>query len=278
VKPTSIVFLVIAALMIIGGVITCSVAEDIALTDNYTLFPEETDGTHMRYPFSAEDINKIELLLSDATVNIIGDSAETCIEFLNFREGLYTFSTVGKVITFDESPDLESIFNAKGGLSFSGIRNILRSKKNGDQEKIVNIHLTPTAAMKVISIKANNCNVQADRIHTKFDLQISAEISAALDASDFRTGCGLTVSGGKLDMNLNNATVNSISTEMRHAEIDADLVDFHQLTLNLSSGSVHIRTVTPLDRDGRIREVARIIGGANITQITLKSAEEMLNN
>ena len=35
-------------------------------------------------------------------------------------------------------------------------------------------------------------------------------------------------------------------------------------------------TVTPLDREGRKRELARIIGGANITETTLKSAEEML--
>ena len=35
-------------------------------------------------------------------------------------------------------------------------------------------------------------------------------------------------------------------------------------------------TVTPLDREGRTRELARIIGGANITDTTLKSAEEML--
>ena len=36
-------------------------------------------------------------------------------------------------------------------------------------------------------------------------------------------------------------------------------------------------TVTPLDIEGRKRELARIIGGANITETTLKSAEEMLN-
>ena len=36
-------------------------------------------------------------------------------------------------------------------------------------------------------------------------------------------------------------------------------------------------TVTPLDRDGRKQELARIIGGTNITEITLKSAEEMLS-
>ena len=37
-------------------------------------------------------------------------------------------------------------------------------------------------------------------------------------------------------------------------------------------------TVTPLDLEGRKRELARIIGGANITETTLKSAEEMLRN
>ena len=37
-------------------------------------------------------------------------------------------------------------------------------------------------------------------------------------------------------------------------------------------------TVTPLDLEGRKRELARIIGGANITETTLKSAEEMLQS
>ena len=37
-------------------------------------------------------------------------------------------------------------------------------------------------------------------------------------------------------------------------------------------------TVTPLDLEGRKRELARIIGGASITETTLKSAEEMLKH
>ena len=37
-------------------------------------------------------------------------------------------------------------------------------------------------------------------------------------------------------------------------------------------------SVTSLDKEGRKRELARIIGGANITETTLKSAEEMLNS
>ena len=37
-------------------------------------------------------------------------------------------------------------------------------------------------------------------------------------------------------------------------------------------------TVTPLNLDGRKQELARIIGGSNITETTLKSAEEMLKS
>ena len=37
-------------------------------------------------------------------------------------------------------------------------------------------------------------------------------------------------------------------------------------------------TVTPLDLEGRKAELARIIGGAAITETTLKSAEEMLRS
>ena len=42
--------------------------------------------------------------------------------------------------------------------------------------------------------------------------------------------------------------------------------------------AVTYTTVTPLDREGRKLELARIIGGASITEITLKSAEEMLTS
>ena len=58
----------------------------------------------------------------------------------------------------------------------------------------------------------------------------------------------------------------------------AAMGDTHLL---IAKGERHGRTyttVTPLDIEGRKRELARIIGGANITETTLKSAEEMLQS
>ncbi len=57
----------------------------------------------------------------------------------------------------------------------------------------------------------------------------------------------------------------------------AALATTHFLIAKEERGGRTYTTVTPLDREGRKRELARIIGGANITEITLKSAEEMLS-
>ena len=58
----------------------------------------------------------------------------------------------------------------------------------------------------------------------------------------------------------------------------AALGDTHMLIAKSEKNGRTYTTVTPLDREGRKRELARIIGGANITETTLKSAEEMLGS
>jgi len=57
----------------------------------------------------------------------------------------------------------------------------------------------------------------------------------------------------------------------------AALATTHFLIAKLEHAGRTYTTVTPLDTDGRKHELARIIGGTNITETTLKSAEEMLN-
>lgn len=56
----------------------------------------------------------------------------------------------------------------------------------------------------------------------------------------------------------------------------AALANTHLLIAKEERGGRTYTSVTPLEIEGRKRELARIIGGTNITEITLKSAEEML--
>ena len=57
----------------------------------------------------------------------------------------------------------------------------------------------------------------------------------------------------------------------------AALASTHLLIAKAERNGRTYTTVEPLDFEGRKRELARIIGGATITETTLKSAEEMLN-
>ena len=57
----------------------------------------------------------------------------------------------------------------------------------------------------------------------------------------------------------------------------AALANTHMLISKSERDGRTYTSVTPLDREGRKRELARIIGGAKITETTLKSAEEMLS-
>ena len=56
----------------------------------------------------------------------------------------------------------------------------------------------------------------------------------------------------------------------------AALADTHLLIAKSERDGRTYTSVTPLDFEGRKRELARIIGGTNITETTLRSAEEML--
>ena len=56
----------------------------------------------------------------------------------------------------------------------------------------------------------------------------------------------------------------------------AALADTHLLIAKGERNGRTYTTVTPLDTEGRKLELARIIGGSNITENTLKSAEDML--
>lgn len=58
----------------------------------------------------------------------------------------------------------------------------------------------------------------------------------------------------------------------------AALADVHFLITKQARDGRTYTNVSPLDRQGRVEELARIIGGSQITDNTLKSAEDMINN
>jgi len=80
----------------------------------------------------------------------------------------------------------------------------------------------------------------------------------------------------KVAEKLRNVSKNKQVLCVTHLPQLAALASSHLLIDKQERNGRTYTTVTPLDLEGRKRELARIIGGANITETTLKSAEEML--
>ena len=94
----------------------------------------------------------------------------------------------------------------------------------------------------------------------------------------------------EVDTGVSGRAAQKVAEKLRSVAKDRQVLCVTHLPQLAAMGDTHLliakeerqgrtyTTVTPLDREGRKRELARIIGGANITEITLQSAEEMLCN
>ncbi len=248
-KPTSIVFLVIAVILIIGGMITCSVAKDIAETDGYPLFNEADDGTSYRqYEFTEKPITKIDLAVENAEIYIYGGSETSYIELYNFREGLYTFSTSGTIIALDEIPNIESLMDFSGGFSFGGIRQFFHGKTDTDAKRRVNVYLSAYSTdLKVIAIDGQDCSVALDSLSTQCDITVNGN-SLSLTAEDMHTSSALTVTAKSAAVTLNNATVNNFSFTADAGDIRADGFSFRSFDCTMDEGNAEISTLLPLQR------------------------------
>ena len=80
----------------------------------------------------------------------------------------------------------------------------------------------------------------------------------------------------KVAEKLRSVAVNKQVLCVTHLPQIAAMGHTHMLIAKSERDGRTYTTVTPLDHAGRVREVARIIGGANITDITLQSAEQMI--
>jgi DNA repair protein RecN (Recombination protein N) len=80
----------------------------------------------------------------------------------------------------------------------------------------------------------------------------------------------------KVAEKLKSVSVNKQVLCVTHLPQIAAMGDTHMLIAKSERDGRTYTTVTPLDFEGRKQELARIIGGANITQTTLESAAEML--
>ena len=113
-----------------------------------------------------------------------------------------------------------------------------------------------------IMLAMKNVLAQQDRVHTLIFDEVDTGVSGR--------------AAQKVALKLRSVSSNKQVLCVTHLPQLAAMADTHLLISKSERDGRTFTKVEPLDLEGRKQELARIIGGANITQTTLKSAEEML--
>ena len=176
-KPTSVIFLILALILTVGGIVTCLTARSMAEADGVALFDANAvDGSDSidRYDYDAASVSRIQIDVGDVDINIYGKSKEPYVELVNFPKNMYAFSLTGNNITISDALNLSSLFGiVRNGFEFSGLRHYLYWNQMKDRHRAINIYLSDAVQIKQFDITNSSGNVLLSRIPGKADYDIA---------------------------------------------------------------------------------------------------------
>ena len=226
-----------------AGFMVCIAGAIVSSVNGDQLFAAKTeDGKAYTYTFSGEEINKINIVATDAKINIVGSSEESKIELINFNENFYSFNCSNRLITFKESPDLSSVLRFwESGFTFKGMRYIMRFGAN-DGEKIINIYLTDEDYVKNFTIAVEKGYISAKNILTETDYNLTlADGGVTMD--NVSTDSIITIAAptsSDLDIAMNNVKAKTLNINAAYAELKSEALSFAEGKLNITHGSARV--------------------------------------
>ena len=212
------------------------------------------------------DENREELIIKCKAAKEKADSLANILSGKRRAAGEYFTEAVRKEMTYLDMPNVTlKIRQEKCGLNRNGCDNIeiLISTNPGEIPKpVAKIASGGELSRMMLAIK----NVLSDK--DDIDTLIFDEVDTGISGS----------AAQKVGFKLKEVSGNRQVLCVTHLAQIAALADSHYKIVKSVSDGKTFTNVNVLDHEGRKNELARIIGGVEITKATLDYAEEMLNN
>jgi hypothetical protein len=240
VKPASIIFLIVAVVLAIGGLTTMRIAEGIARKEGIEILNEispETKDYRFVYEYEADSIGKISLNIKEAKINILTTTTKPYIELINFAEGTYEFASSNRIITINNNSDFSIISGiASKALNFKGLRSIVNYMNVNGLEKTINIYLSESYPVKIIDSKLEKGDVLIENSKTTTDYNIDI-VSGGLYIKNIATTSTLKVKLGTGDLFIDNCVISNMAAEIGTGDIDILTSDFNTISAEIENGN-----------------------------------------
>lgn len=254
-KPASIISLIVAVLIVVGGIITCNVAQKMADESGQSIFSELESGENNTRVFEFGDakINKIQLDIDEAEITVVGGCEKSYIEFINFKDNYYSLTSTSSLVSFDETPDITAMLTFwESGFSFKGIRYMLNVNKDDTDhaaKKEIKVYLAGDSTIKQIEINASTCTINVSNISTDTDYFVTAD-NITINSKNLMTSSALNINVGKDIPAANNVIINSELDYITNMNINAEHLELTatsfmcpgNATINCGSGFINLES------------------------------------
>lgn len=237
-KPTSIIFLIVAAVLVITGFVTAGIAKQLAVSEGIELVAsvsDESENYIYTYQYDSDNIAKISVNVRNANVNIIGGSTKPYIEIINFSEGLYEFSSSNRILSINDSTDFTSLSGITSiATNFKGLRSFVNYFKLSGLEKTVNIYLSPDYPVNVVdcSVGAGEVNIKESLTSTDYNVDIAAG-KLTVENITTTSALGITVDAGSVS--IKDSTVSKMTATVSTGSMSIDAT-IDRIDANISTG------------------------------------------
>lgn len=244
-KPTSIIFLILAAVLIIAGVVICLVGNSMASPNESLICDSVVDGNDItNYVLTEFDLMDIDINVKNAKVSIISNSEvrENHIEFKNINKVTYDLVinnhklTLSSVNPFNVSSMVKFRENESG---FGGLRHYLFLNKYKGKECEITVYITPDTRLSNIKVHTKSGDIVMNGIvgNTKYDLSADKG-NVTFDNINTLENVTANVKGG--NFTFDHSKVNDLDFTIENGNGNFNVGYQYSYVCQCVNGSIHL--------------------------------------
>ncbi len=242
-KPTSIIFLIISVLLVIGGFTTMGVAKKLAAEEGVELVAEISEGSEdyiFQYEYADDNVGKIAVSVKNAKVNVYGGASKAYIELINFPDGMYDLNAGNHVLKISDITGLDSLDSLTALASnFKGLRSLVNFYNILGLERTVNIYLCDAIPVKVVECTSDNGDMTVKDCSATTDYNLKTG-NGSLRLDNVSTMSAFQLETGTGDITLKNCYAGLLSIKIGSGRAELGATDFLTLNAELENGNLRL--------------------------------------
>ena len=233
-KPTSVIFLIVAVLLACLGFLLCMTATSLATEQGIGLFAQvgdEDDNYVSTEAINEEDLKKIVVKVGNVKVNVIGGAEEAKIELVNFMNNSYQIQAGRSTLQISDNSGISGIVDIDNfKINFHGFRDYLHYLSDyvagkPQKEQVLNIYLTDTADLVNFNITMGSGDLTVSHMQADCDYKIIIE-TGVVEIEDVQTDSSIQIeSVVSSNIELNNVITDELRIMSPKSECFVEIAD-----------------------------------------------------